>query len=383
MVSDSLGETYCLTYQYAVSKERPSLGRYVTPQIETYYRRNHNEMGNINSVLFQPPRPTRPLQSSRKFWIKTSMGENIAAVFIPRKDATVTILFSHGNAEDLGTSYVWLRVLAENLNVNVMSYDYTGYGESTGSPSEQHCYDDIESAYQYLLKDRHIRPEQIVLYGRSLGSGPSCYLAAKTAESGRNVAGLILHAPFTSIYRVVLSFPFTMVGDKFPNIDLIPRIECPVFIVHGTMDNVVPFDHGQTLYNRLPSALRAEPFWAEGLDHNDVELFARRALLTKLNKFLDFYVLARQLWVLKPRSLSQGNFTRTSSERDTKSSQGIAAICPNRRRISSGHGSMVLASRQYFDQNEEHIDHAKRRTSTPRLILAEESSIMVREAIRS
>ena len=95
-----------------------------------------------------------------------------------------------------------------------MAYDYTGYGKSQGSPEETSCYADIEAAYRYLLTVRNTQPEQIVLYGRSLGSGPSCYLAAKTAREGRSVAGVILQSPLLSAYRVAFNFRFTCVGDK-------------------------------------------------------------------------------------------------------------------------------------------------------------------------
>jgi abhydrolase domain-containing protein 17 len=96
-----------------------------------------------------------------------------------------------------------------------------------------------------LLREKKLYPEQIVLYGRSLGSGPSCHLAAKAAAMGRPVAGLILHSPFTSVYRVVFDFGFTVVGDKFSNIDVVGKTQCPVFIVHGQDDEIVPVIHGK------------------------------------------------------------------------------------------------------------------------------------------
>ena len=73
---------------------------------------------------------------------------------------------------------------------------FTGYGKSQGTPNEYSCYSDIEAAYHYLLHTRKLLPEQIVLYGRSLGSGPSCYLAAKTAREGRSV--LMFHLLFST-----------------------------------------------------------------------------------------------------------------------------------------------------------------------------------------
>jgi hypothetical protein len=94
----------------------------------------------------------------------------------------------------------------------------------SGTASEESCYASIDAVFNYLVEKRGLSPHQIVLYGRSLGSGPSCYLAEKTSMGGNQVAGLILHSPFTSVYRVVLDFGFTMVGDQFPNVDRVKNI---------------------------------------------------------------------------------------------------------------------------------------------------------------
>ena len=182
----------------------------------------------ISSLLFQPPPPTY-LHPSRHFWLNTSEGSRIPAFFIERPNAQVTILFSHGNAEDLGMIYDWFNDLARVLRVNIMAYDYTGYGKSNGVPQEESCYADIEAAFQYLLEVRRVQPEQVVLYGRSLGSGPSCYLAAKSAKEGQSVGGVILQSPLLSAYRVAFDFRFTMVGDKVCTVECwlaVPRFVC-------------------------------------------------------------------------------------------------------------------------------------------------------------
>ncbi|KAL7477839.1 hypothetical protein ACHAW6_003629 [Cyclotella cf. meneghiniana] len=235
----------------------------------------------ISSLLFQPPTPTF-LHPSRHFWLTTELGHRIPAFFIERPSASVTILFSHGNAEDLGMIYDWFNDLSRVLRVNIMAYDYTGYGKSQGAPHEMSCYADIEAAYRYLLTVRGLQPEQIVLYGRSLGSGPSCYLAAKTAKEGRSVAAVILQSPLLSAYRVAFNFRFTCIGDKFPNVDYAPNIRCPVFIVHGTQDEVVPFWHGEELFMALRKPWRAKPFWVDGAGHNNIE-----ALLRPTGAFVD------------------------------------------------------------------------------------------------
>jgi pimeloyl-ACP methyl ester carboxylesterase len=155
----------------------------------------------------------------------------IPATFIRRKGANVTFLYSHGNAEDLGMMYNRMKEMARILGVNIFAYDYTGYGLSrcvsenptqssetnVAQPSEAMCYRNIEAAYNYLRYERKIPASSIVLYGRSVGSGPSCYLARKTALEGESVGGLILHSPFLSIYSIVLDLGFPIVGDMFRN----------------------------------------------------------------------------------------------------------------------------------------------------------------------
>jgi abhydrolase domain-containing protein 17 len=219
----------------------------------------------------------------------------------------VTILFSHGNAEDLGMIYDWFNDLARILRVNICAYDYSGYGKSNGSPCEDFVYADIEAAFQHLTQVRNIQPEEIVLYGRSLGSGPSCYLASKTAMEGRSVAGVILQSPLLSAFRVAFNFRFTMPVDKFPNIDYAPLIRCPVFIVHGTQDEVVPFWHGQDLFLSLQQPWRAKPFWVEGAGHNNIEALLRPsgAFVDKLIEFLDLHVAARNGMPSPPRPVPE------------------------------------------------------------------------------
>jgi len=260
----------------------------------------------ISSLLFQPPPPTY-LHPSRHFWLHNAKGGRIPAFFIELPNAAVTILFSHGNAEDLGMIYDWFNDLARDLRVNIMAYDYTGYGKSNGTPCEDNCYADIEAAFRYLLEVKRIQPEQVVLYGRSLGSGPSCYLANKTAREGRSVAGVILQSPLLSAYRVAFNFRFTMFGDKFPNVNYAPEIRCPVFIVHGTQDEVVPFWHGQELFLSLSQPWRAKPFWVEGAGHNNIEALLRPsgAFVEKLIEFLDLHVSARWGKIMPPMTVPE------------------------------------------------------------------------------
>ena len=137
-------------------------------------------MGNIvDSILFQPPPPSR-LKENKIIWLRTALGNKIPAFHIECQNlgnrSPITILYSHANAEDLGCIYPWCKYLSRQLRVNIFAYDYTGYGLASdeGRPNEAQCYADIDAAYDYLRLRMHIPASQIVLYGRSLGSGPSC-----------------------------------------------------------------------------------------------------------------------------------------------------------------------------------------------------------------
>ncbi|MFP6900499.1 MAG: alpha/beta hydrolase [Opitutales bacterium] len=185
----------------------------------------------------------------------------VSGIFLENPSAELTLLFSHGNGEDIGWAKEFLEELRD-LGFSVFAYDYPGYGLSEGSPSEDGCYQSAEAAYRYLIDDRGIDPATIVLHGRSLGSGPSLELASKYP-----VGGVILESPFVSAFRVLTRiplFPF----DQFNNLEKIQKISCPSLIIHGERDEVVAFWHGQRLHEVAPEPKVFLPL-AEA-SHNDV-----------------------------------------------------------------------------------------------------------------
>ena len=145
-------------------------------------------------------------------------------------NASFTILYSHGNATDCGAMFSRYLELAMKLRVNVVAYDYTGYGYSHGiSPSENLTYQDIERVCDWCCSNIVNNPKrQLIILGQSVGSGPSCYLASKV-----HAAGLILISPIASGLRVLTDSRILSCFDIFPNIDRIKHVKCPVFIIHG------------------------------------------------------------------------------------------------------------------------------------------------------
>ena len=210
-------------------------------------------------MIFLPP-PPGYRDSPEIIKVPTEDGGRIAAIYLANPSAAHTLLFSHGNAEDLGSVAQVLPGLS-HLGFSVFAYDYRGYGLSDGTPSERGVYADIDGAYDYLTRQLQVPPQRIIAYGRSLGAGAAVDLAAR-----RPVGGLILESPFLSAFRVMTRvplFPF----DRFRNADKIGRVRCPLLVMHGEEDEIVPFWHGRQLFDKAagPKVMVAIP----GAHHND------------------------------------------------------------------------------------------------------------------
>ncbi len=202
-------------------------------------------------------------------------GLTLRAVHLTRSDATYTLLLSHGNGSDLGSMRPIINQWHQ-LGFNVFAYDYRGYGLSDGSPTETGIYRDVEAAYRYL-RNQGVAGDRIIPYGISLGGAPSIHIAAT-----QPVAGLVLEATFTSIFRVVTRvslYPF----DKFPNLQRLRDVSVPIVIFHGTKDEIIPFSHGQQLAQVHPQ--RTEFVAITNGTHNDLPLVEADTLAQALVNF--------------------------------------------------------------------------------------------------
>lgn len=225
--------------------------------------------------IFLPP-PSSYTDTSEIIKLPSTPTIQISALYLPNPKATYTILFSHGNAEDLGENQA-LFAHWRSLGFSIFAYDYRGYGTSQGKPSVSGSLADIKAAYQYMTQTLKIPPHRILVYGRSVGGGPSTDLAAH-----QPIAGLILESTFTSIFRVVIPFP-VFPFDKFPNLRNLKQVHCPVLILHGTEDTTIPFSHGQTLYQAAKHPKFT--FWVKGAGHNNLIDIAGQAYGETLKKF--------------------------------------------------------------------------------------------------
>lgn len=171
--------------------------------------------------------------------LTTADGETINAIWFKTEQASKgLVLYFHGNK---GTLQRWGQYHPDFINrgYDCLFIDYRGYGKSSGSPSEQGLYRDAEAAWAWAIQQ--YAPENIVLFGRSLGTGVASYLAVQTQPKQ-----LILETPYNSIKGVAYAFApilWLPVDPKpnFSNQRNLPQVQCPVFIVHGTEDEVVPY----------------------------------------------------------------------------------------------------------------------------------------------
>ncbi len=222
------------------------------------------------------PQPSSYRDSPEILKLRSANGSMISALYLPNPSARFTLLVSHGNAEDLGDDRYWLEDL-RRAGFNVLAYDYQGYGTSQGKPSERGAYQDEDATYEYLINNLKTSADRIIIFGRSIGSGPAVHLAAR-----RPAAALILQSPFVSAFRVLTRIPL-LPFDKFPNYKEIGRVYCPVLIIHGSNDRVIGRWHGEKLF-----ALANQPkrfFLVQGADHNDLDMVGGTSYLKAIQAF--------------------------------------------------------------------------------------------------
>jgi fermentation-respiration switch protein FrsA (DUF1100 family) len=213
-----------------------------------------------DSMMFQP-RPSSYRDGPEILKLPSSDGSVVSARLLENRNACFTVLFSHGNAEDLGDLSGYLEEFRQH-GFSVIAYDYSGYGTSSGKPTEQSARLSAEAVYDFLVRTRGIPPDRIIVWGRSIGSGPSVHLAVNRA-----VGGLVIESGFTSAFRVMTHIrllPF----DRFDNLRDLERVVCPVLVIHGTRDEIIPFRHGQQLFDKA-----REPkmrLWVEQSGHNNL-----------------------------------------------------------------------------------------------------------------
>ena len=201
-----------------------------------------------------------------------STGYNIPFFVVPGVHSDWCILYSHGNAENLDEVYIWCKEISEKLGCAVIAYDYCGYGAHRiwcdgTHPSEQNVYDDIKDIYDFA---RDKVASKVVIWGRSLGAAPTIWLAAQVQPTG-----VILQSPFRTIVRTLSSNRVLRHWDMFKNEEFIHLIHSPTAFIHGTQDEVCPFEHGKYLYEHCKAAHKRK-LWIPKAGHNDIDQLPMR-----------------------------------------------------------------------------------------------------------
>lgn len=168
-------------------------------------------------------------------------GTRIACITVGPKHGKAAVIYCHGNAEDATSVYSRFSVLASQ-GYTIVSVDYPGYGLSDGTPSESGCYHNAHRLYDWLRERQGFAENEIYVVGYSIGSGVATELAAT-----EKVAGLWLEAPFLSAPRVLTRIRLLAV-DSFPNCLRIRHVRCPLVVLHGEDDDIIPVSHGKALF---------------------------------------------------------------------------------------------------------------------------------------
>lgn len=228
-----------------------------------------------------PEKPGYSSQTPNLIHLPLGHGLNdIPALWYKNPSARCTFLYFHGNAMDIGTSIPYLNAI-HKAGYSVLAVEYPGYGITEGKPSEEDCYLAATAGYNFLRTTQGIPAEQIIAYGFSLGTGIATDLAAREP-----LGALVLESPFLSTFRVVTKVkiaPF----DRFDNLDKIDKITCPLLVIHGDADRVVPFSHGKKLFAAAKNVPRKQFYAIPHGGHGDLLQRSGAEYWKTLAKFLE------------------------------------------------------------------------------------------------
>lgn len=241
----------------------------------------------VNHFAFHPdqydPIPPEQLPTGvEERFVATPDNEQLQCYWIAKHGSKRVLIYFHGNAGNIGHRMHDLLTLAD-MGLNVLGVGYRGYGRSSGRPSERGIYVDGRTAIDYVERTLGFQPQQIILFGRSIGST----VAVETARH-EVVAAVILVSPMTSGKAVGQAHGFGlfahMAGNAFDNLSKVPAIRSPLLVIHGTADEVIPFAMGQELYDAASAPKQFVPI--QGAHHNDLSTNAADAYWRATRLFL-------------------------------------------------------------------------------------------------
>jgi uncharacterized protein len=198
------------------------------------------------------------------------------------------LLYFHGCCNNISNDTEKIKHW-QKANFSILAIDYRGYGRSEGNfPSESQVYNDAEAAWNYLRSEKQIKPEQIIIYGSSLGGAIAIELATKHPDA----MGLIVESSFTSMREMIGErpippiYPFDLIlHQKFNSIAKIKTLNMPILFLHGTKDTIVPFRMSKQLYEvaKEPKQIALIP----GGEHLDTAMTSHKLYWQSIIEFLD------------------------------------------------------------------------------------------------
>lgn len=243
-----------------------------------------------DGLVYYPDLPSRAYEATPKDYrlpyediaLTTSDGIRLAAWFVPAEHPRGALLYAHGNAGNISHRLDAIK-LFHDQGLSVLIFDYRGYGQSTGEPGEEGTYRDAEAAWQHLAAQRGIKPEQIVVFGESLGGAVAAHLAAQ-----HKPGALILASAFTSVPDLAANlYPLLPVRwitrYRYDTRRYLQDVHAPVLIAHSREDEIIPFGHGQTLY---AAAHEPKQFLELRSGHNDLFFMNSEAFARETESFI-------------------------------------------------------------------------------------------------
>ncbi len=245
---------------------------------------------NQHKLLYLPHLPSREIVATPQavgltydeLELNTADGERLHGWYIPTDNARGTLLFFHGNAGNLSHRLDSLQIF-HRLNLNVLIFDYRGYGRSSGQPSENGTQLDARAAWAYLVDERGESPGHIVLFGRSLGASIAARLATE-----KQPAALILESAFISVPELAAELyrwlPVRFLARlQYRTRDTLSHVHCPVLVAHSPDDEIIPYRHGRVLYETAPPP---KAFLRLTGDHNMGFLLSGESYMHGIDAFL-------------------------------------------------------------------------------------------------
>ena len=216
--------------------------------------------------------------------LTTGDGIDINLWYIPADDSIATIIFCHGNGGNISHRLEKIRML-NGIGLNVLIFDYRGYGSSGGSPSEEGLYLDASAVFGYLVNIRKVPSDRLIVYGESLGAAVAVELAGK-----HNLAGIIIEGGFSSVKemgkRVFPFIPSFIYKSRFDSLSWIKEVNVPKLFFHAREDEVVPLELGRKVYD---VASGPKEFVLIDGGHNDAFLVSEEMYIREIKSFTERY----------------------------------------------------------------------------------------------